>query len=99
MIALKDIHGTPTRICVACNLPFDGVERRNTDTFRETRTFHTADGPRRVTREAELVGTIASDCCSNCGTHRDRPVRYKRNRNIGGKRGRNSGKVSQHGKK
>lgn len=37
-----------------------------------------------------------------CGIRRGRPVLSRnrlRTRNIGGKRGRNSGKVSQHGKK
>lgn len=38
-----------------------------------------------------------------CGMKRNRTVfsleRLRRGRNIGGKRGRNSGKVSQHGKK
>lgn len=37
-----------------------------------------------------------------CGIRRNRPVLSRnrlRTRNIGGKRGRNSGKVSQHGKK
>ena len=87
------------KMCVACRLPFDGSDRRLVDTFKDTRTVHTADGPRRITREFELVGEIPDDRCSNCGTHHDRPVRYNRNRNIGGKRGRNSGKVSQHGKK
>jgi hypothetical protein len=40
--------------------------------------------------------------CSNCGVHKDRRVmslNSGRRRNLGGKRGRNSGKVSQHGKK
>lgn len=40
--------------------------------------------------------------CAGCGKHADRPVlsRHRmRRRNIGGKRGRNSGKVSSHGKK
>jgi hypothetical protein len=40
--------------------------------------------------------------CSNCGVHKDRRIlslNSSRRRNIGGKRGRNSGKVSQHGKK
>lgn len=40
--------------------------------------------------------------CQNCGVHKDRIVaspNSMRRRNIGGKRGRNSGKVSQHGKK
>lgn len=99
MIAYQMHQGKLACICVACREPFNGFDRRLTDTFRESRTVHTADGPRRITREVELVGIIADDRCSNCGTHRDRPVRYKRNRKIGGKRGRNSGKVSQHGKK
>lgn len=99
MIALQVRHGKLTRICVACSEPFDGADRRRTDTFKNTITVNTPDGVRRFTREEEVVGTIADDCCSNCGTHRDRPVRYKRNRKVGGKRGRNSGKVSQHGKK
>lgn len=36
------------------------------------------------------------DRCENCGVHKDRPVMSRnsmRRRNIGGKRGRNSGKV------
>lgn len=40
--------------------------------------------------------------CRECGVARTRPVmslNRSRRRNIGGKRGRNSGKVSQHGKK
>lgn len=37
--------------------------------------------------------------CASCGVNLLRPVRVIRRRNIGGKRGRNSGKVSQHGKK
>lgn len=40
--------------------------------------------------------------CAACGRHRDRHLLSRnraRRRNIGGKRGRNSGKVSQHGKK
>lgn len=38
--------------------------------------------------------------CSNCGVHRNRVVRKRPVRSKpGGKRGRNSGKVSQHGKK
>lgn len=37
--------------------------------------------------------------CRHCGVHKDRIVRKARRRKIGGKRGRNSGKVSQHGKK
>lgn len=31
--------------------------------------------------------------CHNCGVHRNRPVRKMRRHKIGGKRGRNSGKV------
>lgn len=37
--------------------------------------------------------------CLNCGVGRGRIVRNSRRHKIGGKRGRNSGKVSQHGKK
>jgi hypothetical protein len=38
--------------------------------------------------------------CRNCGKHRDRPVRRnRRHRKATGKRGRNSGNVSNHGKK
>lgn len=40
--------------------------------------------------------------CANCGVGRDRivrPANKMRRNKIGGKRGRNSGKVSQHGKK
>lgn len=40
--------------------------------------------------------------CRNCGVHQDTPVMSRnsmRRRKIGGKRGRNSGKVSTHGKK
>lgn len=40
--------------------------------------------------------------CPNCGVHKDRrvlSVNSLRRRKIGGKRGRNSGKVKQHGKK
>lgn len=38
--------------------------------------------------------------CRECGVHRDRRVvKGRRGRPINGKRGRNSGKVSQHGKK
>jgi hypothetical protein len=41
--------------------------------------------------------------CQECGVHEDRPVMSmnssRRKGRIGGKRGRNSGKVSQHGKK
>jgi hypothetical protein len=37
--------------------------------------------------------------CGECGLQKGRPVRERRTRRIGGKRGRNSGKVSQHGKK
>lgn len=52
----------------------------------------------RCLRCREDFGTGAR--CRECGVHRDRPVRRsRRNRPIGGKRGRNSGKVSQHGKK
>jgi hypothetical protein len=42
------------------------------------------------------------DRCGECGVHKDRRVmslNSARRRNIGGKRGRNSGKVSQHGTK
>jgi hypothetical protein len=39
------------------------------------------------------------DRCRECGVGRNRPVRRHRSRKHGGKRGRNSGKVSQHGKK
>lgn len=38
----------------------------------------------------------SEDTCSNCGVHKDRPVmslNSQRRRKIGGKRGRNSGKV------
>lgn len=37
--------------------------------------------------------------CQECGIGKHRIVRKKRNRNIGGKRGRNSGKVSSGNKK
>lgn len=37
--------------------------------------------------------------CKECGVGRHRIVRRHRRRKIGGKRGKNSGKVSQHGKK
>ena len=38
--------------------------------------------------------------CRECGVHKNRRVvKGRRGRPIGGKRGRNSGKVSQHGKK
>jgi len=40
--------------------------------------------------------------CRNCGRDKDRHLLSRnraRRRKIGGKRGRNSGKVSQHGKK
>lgn len=38
--------------------------------------------------------------CQECGVHRDRPVRrIRRSSKATGKRGHNSGKVSQHGKK
>jgi hypothetical protein len=37
--------------------------------------------------------------CRECGVARDRVVRRVRTKRINGKRGRNSGKVSQHGKK
>lgn len=38
--------------------------------------------------------------CQECGVHRSRPVRRRPSRSRpGGKRGRNSGRVSQHGKK
>lgn len=37
--------------------------------------------------------------CQECGIARGRIVRYKRNRNIGGKHGRNSGKVSSGNRK
>lgn len=40
--------------------------------------------------------------CRECGVHEDTPVMSRnsmRRRKIGGKRGRNSGNVSQHGKK
>jgi hypothetical protein len=40
--------------------------------------------------------------CQECGIHKDTKVmslNSSRRRKIGGKRGRNSGKVSQHGKK
>lgn len=40
------------------------------------------------------------DRCRECGMHRDRPVRKsKRQRPIGGKRGRNSGTVGSSKKK
>lgn len=40
------------------------------------------------------------DTCAGCGVHFDRrSISGRRTRKIGGKRGRNSGKVSQHGKK
>jgi hypothetical protein len=39
------------------------------------------------------------ETCRCCGVGRDQVIRKKRPKNIGGKRGRNSGKVSQHGKK
>jgi methionyl-tRNA synthetase len=42
------------------------------------------------------------DRCNACGRHRHRRHLSRsqaRRRNIGGKRGRNSGKVAQHGKK
>jgi len=37
--------------------------------------------------------------CQECGVGRYRTVRRHRRRHVGGKRGANSGKVSQHGKK
>ena len=37
--------------------------------------------------------------CSYCGSSDRYPVRSCRRRTIGGKRGRNSGKVSNHGKR
>jgi DNA-directed RNA polymerase subunit RPC12/RpoP len=38
--------------------------------------------------------------CHNCGVDRHRRVvKARRHAKLGGKRGRNSGKVSQHGKK
>lgn len=37
--------------------------------------------------------------CQECGVGRDRVVRYHRARRIGGKRGRNSGKVSSGNRK
>lgn len=42
------------------------------------------------------------DNCRSCGRHKNRnhlSRNQARRRNIGGKRGKNSGKVSQHGKK
>lgn len=40
------------------------------------------------------------DKCQECGVHKDRTiVKAKRVKKIGGKRGHNSGKVSQHGTK
>lgn len=41
------------------------------------------------------------DHCGTCGRHKNRKLLSRnaaRRRNIGGKRGKNSGKVSQHGK-
>lgn len=41
---------------------------------------------------------MVPDKCENCHTGKDRPVRKGRRRGkIGGKRGRNSGKVKSHG--
>ena len=40
------------------------------------------------------------DQCASCGVNYDRrTVSGRRTRSVGGKRGRNSGRVSQHGKK
>jgi hypothetical protein len=51
------------------------------------------DGSRRCLRCQEDFGL--SERCANCGVHKDRRViqHYRRGRPIGGKRGRNSGKV------
>lgn len=37
--------------------------------------------------------------CKECGVHKDRVVKRHRTRKIGGKRGRNSGKVSSGNRK
>lgn len=50
----------------------------------------------------EHFGGKGRETCRNCGIQRTSNVMSRnsmRRRKIGGKRGRNSGKVSQHGKK
>ena len=48
----------------------------------------------------EPFGNRQDGKCVNCHVHKDRPVRrIRRKSKIGGKHGRNSGKVSQHGKR
>ena len=53
--------------------------------------------PHRCLRCREPFGNGAR--CQECGVGRYRPVRRHRTRRIGGKRGRNSGKVSSGNRK
>lgn len=65
---------------------------------------HLLDVSNMEQRAADAVGTAkcvrckepfgTDDTCQDCGVHRSRVVKRIRRRNIGGKYGRNSGKVT-----
>ena len=68
----------------------------NADT--QDRTGRLRPSPARCTRCREGLHVGAQRKCSACGSRPDKPTTRRGRRTIGGKRGRNSGKVSQHGK-
>jgi hypothetical protein len=98
---------TQKRPCKRCNpkgipfsqIPVNELSSAAVFTFSDGRRTHTIAEPGGV---PIYTGHYGSDGrCDTCGGHVSRIVKsnWRRQRKIGGKRGKNSGKVSQHGKK